>query len=470
MPLKLKSIEISPYIYLFICLILFFLLFTPHPFLWLISIGTLLLLTKLMFVPFLPGIFFFIFFYHWIQASGVLFVSSYLGKPINDVYNIGTGDLACFLSLVGLVFLALGLKFWVDKIPPINFDFIKEKSREINLNKVFLLYIFWFFLYNFLREYAFLFLSTTQIILRVALLKWVIVCIFAFVSILNKKKIWLFALIVAFEFIFGFLSYFSNFKTVIFFVAIILFSFIQKVKIKYLFFSLPVVLLLANLAFTWFAVKGSYRKFLNKGTSTQTVQVSSTEALKKVYTLVNELPPDVKEKAVKLAFERIAYTHFLARTMNYVPKKQPHEKGKLLFNNATYNLIPRVIYPSKPIKNDLAKFDKYTGDNLVKLTKGVSISLGYFTDAYIDFGKFGMFGIIYLYGFAIGAMMYYFFTNIKQNIIVKFAFINVILYDFIYLENDGVTFWGIVFLNLVYYSIVYFLFFRYIIKYIYIKN
>ena len=60
---------------------------------------------------------------------------------------------------------------------------------------------------------------------------------------------------------------------------------------------------------------------------------------------------------------------------------------------------------------------KYTGVFLASDAQGVSISIGYMVDSYIDFGTMGMFFPIFLLGLLWGTIYKVFFTKSRYKIV-----------------------------------------------------
>jgi hypothetical protein len=67
-------------------------------------------------------------------------------------------------------------------------------------------------------------------------------------------------------------------------------------------------------------------------------------------------------------------------------------------------LTPRILFPDKPpLVDDTVMTRKYTGLNLYA-AQDTSISIGYFGDAYIDFGWPGMYVVLLVVGLMLGAV------------------------------------------------------------------
>ena len=115
---------------------------------------------------------------------------------------------------------------------------------------------------------------------------------------------------------------------------------------------------------------------------------------------------------------------------------------------------PRLFFPDKPVYEATVKTNKYTGFNYSGLKQGSSFSLGYFADSYIDFGYVGMFLPLILIGLFIVFIYRVLYGFSKIILLLRFAVINVALYDFGAFESDGLFLIGrLLLLFLVYWFI-----------------
>jgi hypothetical protein len=139
---------------------------------------------------------------------------------------------------------------------------------------------------------------------------------------------------------------------------------------------------------------------------------------------------------------RVQYTYHLAKTMDRVPDVLPHEFGDLWWSNITFVLEPRLFFPDKPRFEATQKTTKYTGIHYAGFKEGSSFSLGYFADSYIDFGYFGMLFPLAVIALFVGFIYRRFYGLKKLNILFRFALLNIVLYEFISFESDGLFLFG----------------------------
>ena len=189
-------------------------------------------------------------------------------------------------------------------------------------------------------------------------------------------------------------------------------------------------------------IKGDYRNFLSQGTRQQTVSVSRTEAYSKLGEQVTELKWEQFQLATGMALYRLQYILHFALAMERVPAITPYQNGDVWGANVMNVFKPRLLFPDKGIYDASIKASKFTGRRFAGQKQGAAFSLGYFADAYVDFGKFGMFFPIALIGLLVGFMYRTFYQMRKLNLFFRFAIINVVLKVFMSFENDGLFLFG----------------------------
>jgi hypothetical protein len=98
----------------------------------------------------------------------------------------------------------------------------------------------------------------------------------------------------------------------------------------------------------------------------------------------------------------MSYIEFFGATLNYVPASRPHENGEMTMAALAHIFLPRLFVPDKAaLPSDTAVTIAYTGLPIA-LRPGVSISIGYPGEFYIDFGILGMMACMGVLGFFYG--------------------------------------------------------------------
>lgn len=397
--------------------------------------------------PLKPSIFTIIFLYHFMQISANIWLSNYLGKDIN--FRSDHTDSATIFSYIGLFFMFIPIIYYQNKIPLLSLNDLRKHSYRLSIQKCFRAYIIAFFVANSLGGVAFVIPGLSQVIFSILNVKWFFFLLFGYQVILKKQMIKQFVIVSALEFILGFLSYFSDFKTVFFFLAFLALSFIIYIRFKQVMVAIVAIIGIMFLGIKWTEIKGEYRAFLNQGTKSQQVGVSSDAALNKLIELGAESSDDQKDDGTYDFLDRMQYTYHLAKTMDRVPEVLPYENGGNIRSILSFVLIPRILNPNKPRWEATIKTKKYTGLQYAGYAQGVSFSLGYFADCYIDFGYYGMMVPLVILGWIFGSTYFYFIKKTSNNFIFNYAVVGAMFMEFTAFEMDGTYLLGRLYATLV---------------------
>lgn len=412
--------------------------------------------------PLKPSVFTIIFIYHFIQISAGIWLSNYFSKDIN--YRSDHTGAATITGFVGLVIMFIPILHYQNKIPNLSLDTLRKHANRLSLKLSFRAYIIAFFVTNLLAGITFLFSGFAQIIVSLINIKWFFFLMVGFQVILKKKMQREFILFCALEFAVGFLSFFSDFKTVFFFLGFLSISFLIKVNVRQVIVLLISTFLLFFLAVKWTSIKGDYRKFLNKGSSTQNVGVGKEEAFSKLIELSGGKSDF--DKAAADFLDRLQYTYHLAKTMDRLPDVLPYENGDNIGRILSFVLTPRILNSDKAKLEPSVKATKYTGIAYLGARSGTSFSLGYFADCYIDFGYFGMFIPLLILGFIFGSSYFYFIRNSSQNFVFNYAVVGAMFMEFHAFEMDGTFLLGRLFATLLTFLMLRFFFFPWLYKHL----
>jgi hypothetical protein len=371
----------------------------------------------------------------WVQVVTFVIWMNNAGADINWISN--HGDVATSMACLGLIAMAATISLGLKTLKMPSAEQFTQQAALINEKKILLLYLISTF---FLGGLGFAFGSNPgffQILSTLATLKWVFFMVYGYVVWINKKNRLVLIIIVILEFTSSLYSYFSTFREVIFYTIILALSFIRRVNFKQLAYGLVIFTSLLFLLLTWTAVKSDYRKFLNRGTKQQVIEVSREEAFSKLGEKVSSLTWANYQQVLDLFLYRTQYILHLAKSMDRVPSLMPYENGQIWKDNITFVLEPRLFFPDKPIYQATVKTNKYTGLRYSGLKQGSSFSLGYFADSYIDFGYVGMFLPLILIALFVVFIYRVLYGFSKINLLIRYAVINVTLNDFNSFESDG---------------------------------
>jgi len=321
--------------------------------------------------------------------------------------------------------------------------------KKIDAKRVLYLYILLYFISSILGRLAFGFGSLTQIFLNIALLKWAGFVLLGYLTYKNKEYRLFFLVAFLLDFVAGFFSFFSSFKDVFFYSAVILMTFISKINFNVSFKLGVGVIALFYLAVVWTVIKGDYRRFLNEGTGQQVVNVSEDKAFNKLSNLLASVNDESLTEGVGSFFYRLQYVYHLAKSMDIVPATIPFQHGNVWRETVQFVLVPRILNPNKGTLDNSIKASKYTGIQFSGASRGVSFSLGYFADCYVDFGVPGMFLALAAIAFIFAKIYRFLLLKATGNIVVNYAIIIAFFVQFSFFEMDGTFMFGRLFTSFV---------------------
>jgi len=301
-------------------------------------------------------------------------------------------------------------------------------------------------------------------------IKWFFFLLFGYQAILKKERLPIFYVLVAFEFLSGFYSFFSDFKIVIYYLAILLMTFIAAINFRQFLIACLLGTAMFYIGLMWTSIKGDYRSFLNKGSTQKVAAVSKDEAIDKLIALSGQANETGIEGSTTALLDRMQYTYHFAKTLERVPEIIPFQNGDNWLTNIEFATTPRFLNPDKPTVDNSVKATKYTGIRYATAKQGVSFSLGYFAEFYIDFGSYMMMPAILLLGFIYARLYRFFLTNPSDNPVFNYAIVGAFFFEFFNFEMDG-TFLAVrLFASIVTFFAMNFFFSKPLLKYISIPN
>jgi hypothetical protein len=331
----------------------------------------------------------------------------------------------------------------------ISIEAFEEALNKIDPKKVLYLYLILYFLSGALSRSAFAFGGLTQVFLNIALLKWAGFVLLGYLSFKNKEYRIFFIVAFVLDFVGGFFSFFSSFKDVFFYTAVILMTFIRKINFNVSFKAALVGVFLFYLAVVWTVIKGDYRSFLNEGSGQQTVNVSQEKAFGKLSDLLSSITQESINQGMGSFFYRLQYVYHFAKSMDMVPANIPYQHGAVWRETIEFVAVPRMLNPNKGTLDNSVKATKYTGIPFSGASRGVSFSLGYFADCYVDFGVPGMFIALAVIAFIFAKIYRFFLLKATGNIVVNYAIVIAFFVQFSFFEMDGTFMFGRLFTSFI---------------------
>ncbi|QDO93700.1 hypothetical protein FNB79_06820 [Formosa sediminum] len=314
------------------------------------------------------------------------------------------------ISNIGLICFSSGLFFMTKKrMSKLTIDKIIDPNYSVR--KILICYLILTFGFSFLFILKNYIPGLNTILMAFSKLKWG-VFIWAFVyANYYKRDLKLLYIVILVEVLIGFTGYFSSFKDIIIIAFIGMLSVIYQIDTSKLFKFLLLGIVTLMLGLVWTSVKMEFRDYLSGGGG-QKVVVSQSDGVNKMISLLEELTLEDMEDAVDDLLDRISYIEFFSITLDNVPEKIPYQEGEIFTNAVTFYFKPRIFFPNKGIIDDSEHTNKFTMLGLVGGGKA-SHSIGYMTDAYIDFGPINMFPFLIFLGAIFGYVINMFFKKSK---------------------------------------------------------
>lgn len=309
-------------------------------------------------------------------------------------------DKAFALSLTACLVLALGINRATRNVRA--HGSIEEIIPFYNTRRCLTFYIIFSLAINSIIAIARIVPGLSQAIIHFVNLKWGFLAVVSLLVFKKRQYRLLLIAIICFEVIISFVAYFSGFKSYLLFLAIVILSFGITWNWKRALSLIIIFIISLDLVLTWTHIKPQYRAYLSGGKKAQIIIVSRSDALKKLIELATAMNADDYASSARSLVDRISYIDFFSACLGYIPQKFPYQNGGVLKTAVMHILAPRLFFPDKTTIDDSAELNRYTGLSVATAEKGVSISLGYIAQCYVDFGPFIMFIPILFLGVLIG--------------------------------------------------------------------
>ena len=449
----MKRLDISGLLILIALLSVLSLAYMQHAMLILAGYAVLITIIALTWKPYLPNVFTFIMVFHWTQIiTYIFYVNSAWHGDLNFLTN---SSVRAYLSaLAGIIVMSFVFNMIAYRNINVSVFKFEEAIDRINPKKVLYLYLILYMISNILSRIAFGFSSLTQIFLNIALLKWAGFVLLGYLSFRKKEYRIFFAIAFVLDFVSGFFSFFSSFKEVFFYTAIVAMTYITKINFSVSIKGVIIGFFMFFIAVVWTVVKGDYRNFLNEGSNQQVVSVSRGQAFNKLSDLLSIVNEETFDEGIGQFFYRLQYVYHLSKSIDYVPEIEPFQKGAVWKQTIEFATVPRMFDPNKGVYDASIKASKFTGMQFLGSAQGVSFSLGYFADCYVDFGIPGMFIALAVLAFIWSMIFRFFLLKSTGNIVINYAIVAAFFVQFSFFEMDGTFMFGRMFTTFVVFFIL----------------
>jgi hypothetical protein len=345
---------------------------------------------------------------HLVQVNTALVYADLTGIPLNSLSDYGVDlEYATFIALGGVLCLIVGMSlgnagssFW----SPAD---AQAEARKWSPRSAFRFWIVSLGISLFFAEFSSLSEGVRQLFLAGTGLQWIGLFVLAYVCLSQRRGLSYFLAATGAELLLGFSGFFAEFKEV-FYVLFIAFA-AARPKLNFrAIAAITITVVVALLCSTfWSAIKEDYRTYLNQGSNEEEVVVPLEDRLSFLADRVSEADASTLSKGFDLLIRRMSYIEFFGATLNFVPASRPHEYGAMTMAAISHIALPRLFVPDKAaLPSDTDVTIAYTGLPITART-GVSISIGYPGEFYIDFGIIGVMACMGVLGFLYGKASQY---------------------------------------------------------------
>ena len=257
------------------------------PFVLLLPLVFMVLLWRRDEPPVLP----FICSMQWLQvASDLLYVNTYASDFTMARDNAANAQ-ATWLSAMGLLVLALGMRWGITGMPSAASREAKSGLRveQFSVGRMFVAYLAAFVLSFGASRVLFLIPGLSTIFAGVVNLKFVFFFMLAYV-VWRRRTGWVFlGVATLLELGIGVSGFFSSFKTPLFILAMVLLVSQHRLTRRLAFGGGVLFAVLAFVMVIWSAIKTPYREFLNQGSGLQVELVPVNERYAKLAELTSQV-------------------------------------------------------------------------------------------------------------------------------------------------------------------------------------
>jgi hypothetical protein len=191
-----------------------------------------------------------------------------------------------------------------------------------------------------------------------------------------------------------FLDFFM-WSTYLFFIVSLRYDFSLSKRLSFIFIAAPVLIFIQS-------IKSEYREATWSGKRETGLDLITELSEKKQEQ--NDAGFAESEGVVRTV-GRLNQGWHLGKVLKWVPKQQPFSYGEDMLGDIKGSILPRVFFPDKKRIGSQEKFRLYTGH---KLKRRTSMTIGVLGDFYVNFGKFGSFIGLFIFGALISRLFYLF--------------------------------------------------------------
>lgn len=353
----------------------------------------------------------------WAQGAMMTLEANVRGVELWTLLYARSGEAATYLTLAWVTSVAIGAWLVTRKL---SLEAVASTMGvPIAMERLLAVYAAWTVTVQVMSQVESQ--SMLQLVGAFAFMRWGIV--FAIFAYGWRMPAWrpIIVAVLFFEVASGFLTFFSHFKMPLFLFAIALLTSGYRPTFRAWVGMTLVAAMTLYLGVLWSAIKMDYREKISggRGHQSQLVQQSVGERAESFVDVVGTVDEAILAQGFEKLTRRLAYIEYFAYVIDYVPAVRDHERGALWGAAVSHVLMPRILFPDKPILPDeTALTERYTGLELGS-GSGTSISIGIPGEAYIDFGELGVVGLGMLFGMVLGLAYRFFITQRRYGVAMQ---------------------------------------------------
>ena len=338
--------------------------------------------------------------YQWFQAFVGIIQAAMVGVSVDNYFGGENFAQSTLLSLLGVLFLAVGMKLGRRAITPSRTEVTTQAFAALRPERLFMVWLV--FSLSEGSVDIFLWGSGLAIIVQPIFYTFIAAMLLLFqrTLITRNGRSWSIVMF-ATQVLVGFVGYFAGFKLA-FFVLILAVLTFSDVHRRYWISGACVLAIVVLLGSFWQGIKFEYRQFLNGGEEAQVVRVSIPERVRFISEALQFVEWNTLISGLDEVFNRVGYVTIFGHCVGNVPQNVPHSKGRLWKEAVAHVFMPRLLFPGKMEFNDSDRTNEFSGTRVADASQGTSIGIGYCGESYIDFGIPVMFIPILTFGVLIG--------------------------------------------------------------------
>lgn len=352
--------------------------------------GALALIGAVLLRPGVPPVFALVVGYQWAQVAAATLYGNAIGASLETLYPVGDVVRATAYGLVVVVVATLAAGLAAVRWPVAQAP-LATALRALSIARLAQGYLLFLLLGLPLERVVGVSGQAAQLVQAVGDLRWALMFLLVAAALVQRRGGALVAVVVVGEVAIGLSGFFAGFAEPLILVLLAFVSVFALLRPHQRLAAGALAVALLGLGVVWQGLKNEYRREVSGGTGEQVVVVGLGERYALLGRMAGEtVEADLSRTVEKFAL-RLAYVQNFGLVLRRVPAELPHRDGGLLGAAVLHVLVPRILFPGKPpLPSDSEMTAEYTGNVHILYMTGTSISLGYATELYIDFGGAGM--------------------------------------------------------------------------------